>query len=81
MDFLYLTRFLNFQTTIFLFYQIHPAACKYVNETNHVENDYIFQLDPFKYFSIPKFYMDQLEEFVNSNINEHEIKGDLSHNA
>ena len=59
----------------------YPAACKYVNETNHVENDYIFQLDPFKYFSIPRFYMDQLEEFVNSNISQHEIKGDLIHNV
>jgi ABC-type Mn2+/Zn2+ transport system ATPase subunit len=44
----------------------YPAACKYVNETNHVENDYIFQLNPFKYLSIPQFYMDQLEEFIAS---------------
>ncbi|BCJ96511.1 hypothetical protein acsn021_40800 [Anaerocolumna cellulosilytica] len=44
----------------------YPAACKYINETNHVENDYIFQLDPFKYFSIPQFYMEQLEEFISS---------------
>jgi ABC-type Mn2+/Zn2+ transport system ATPase subunit len=43
-----------------------PAACKYINETNHVENDYIFQLDPFKYLSIPQFYMEQLEEFIIS---------------
>lgn len=51
----------------------YPAACKYVNETNHVENDYIFQLDPFKYFSIPKFYMDELEDFIDSERNEFEI--------
>ena len=44
----------------------YPAACKYVNETNHLENDYIFQLDPLKYFAIPKLYRDQLEEFVNT---------------
>jgi hypothetical protein len=44
----------------------YPSACKYVNETNHVENDYIFQLNPFKYFSIPKCYIDELEEFINS---------------
>lgn len=48
----------------------YPAAYKYVNETNHVENDYIFQLDPFKYFSIPKLYRDELEEFINSERNE-----------
>ncbi len=59
----------------------YPAACKYLNETNHVENDYIFQLNPFKYFSIPKFYMEQLEEFVNSNINEPEIISNLSTNV
>lgn len=47
----------------------YTAACKYINETNHVENDYIFQLDPFKYFSIPQFYMDQLEEFISSEKN------------
>lgn len=44
----------------------YPAACKYVNETNHVENDYIFQLNPFKYFNIPQFYLTQLEEFISS---------------
>ena len=44
----------------------YPAACKYINETNHIENDYIFQLDPFKYFSIPQFYIEQLEEFISS---------------
>ncbi|NFB72214.1 hypothetical protein [Clostridium butyricum] len=48
----------------------YPAACKYVNETNHVENDYIFQLDPFKFFSIPQLYREQLEEFINSERNE-----------
>ena len=48
----------------------YPAACKYVNETNHLENDYIFQLNPFKYLAIPKLYRDQLEEFVKSCIND-----------
>lgn len=42
-----------------------PGAFKYMNETNHVENDYIFQLNPFRYPSIPKFYINQLEEFIN----------------
>lgn len=55
----------------------YPAACKYVNETNHVENDYIFQLDPFKYFSIPKFYMDELEEFISIERNELEISTNM----
>lgn len=42
----------------------YPAACKFVNETNHVENDYIFQLDPFNFFQIPQFYLSEIETFL-----------------
>lgn len=42
----------------------YPDACKFLNETNHVENDYIFQLNPLKFFSIPQFYLQELEKFV-----------------
>ncbi|MBO5167291.1 MAG: hypothetical protein J6B90_11930 [Lachnospiraceae bacterium] len=42
----------------------YPAACKFVNETNHVENDYIFQLNPTKYFGVPECYLRQLEMFL-----------------
>lgn len=42
----------------------YPAACKFVNETNHIENDYIFQLNPFKFFQIPQFYLSELEAFL-----------------
>lgn len=45
----------------------YPAACKFVNETNHIENDYIFQLDPRKYFSIPGHYLNQIERFIQEN--------------
>lgn len=48
----------------------YPAACKFVNETNHVENDYIFQLDPFKYFTIPPFYLSEIVSFINDEKNE-----------
>lgn len=48
----------------------YPAACKFVNETNHVENDYIFQLDPFKFFSVPPFYLQELIVFLNSHKEE-----------
>lgn len=44
----------------------YPAACKFVNETNHIENDYIFQLNPFKFFEIPDVYLDELKDFVSS---------------
>ena len=45
----------------------YPAACKFVNETNHVENDYIFQLNPIKFFGIPKCYLEQLENFLKDD--------------
>lgn len=44
----------------------YPAACKFVNETNHIENDYIFQLDPFKFFQIPQFYLSEIETFLEN---------------
>lgn len=52
----------------------YPAACKFVNETNHIENDYIFQLDPFKYFQIPQFYLSEIETFLEDE-KETIIKG------
>lgn len=52
----------------------YPAACKFVNETNHVENDYIFQLDPFNFFQIPQFYLSEIETFLEDE-KETIIKG------
>lgn len=46
----------------------YPEACKFVNETNHIENDYIFQLDPRQYFSIPTYYLNQIEEFIQIDL-------------
>lgn len=48
----------------------HPAACKFVNETNHVENDYIFQLNPFKFFSVPSFYLQEIIRFLDNHKEE-----------
>lgn len=45
----------------------YPATCKFVNETNHVENDYIFQLNPLKYFGIPECYLKQLKDFMQKD--------------
>ena len=47
-----------------------PSACKYINETNHIENDYIFQLDPRVYYSIPEVYLMQLHAFTNNHNGE-----------
>lgn len=52
----------------------YPAACKFVNETNHVENDYIFQLNPFKYFQISEFYLSEIENFLEEEKDEIEKK-------
>lgn len=45
----------------------HFAACKFINESNHVENDYIFQLDPTKYFDIPSLYLEEIIGFLKEN--------------
>lgn len=47
--------------------QKYPATCKFVNETNHIENDYIFQLNPTKFFGVPECYLEQLENFLNDD--------------
>ena len=44
----------------------HPEACKFLNETNHIENDYVFQLNPEKFFSIPEVYVQEISEFLNT---------------
>ena len=40
-----------------------PHISKYMNESNHIENDYVFQLDPKKYYSIPQGY---LQAFIDA---------------
>ena len=45
----------------------HPEICKFLNETNHIENDYVFQLDPERFYSIPKMYVQELHDFINDN--------------
>ncbi len=48
----------------------HPEACKFLNETNHIENDYVFQLDPEKFFSIPDVYVLEIRDFLQSHKDE-----------
>ena len=47
----------------------YPAVCKFLNETNYIENDYVFQLNPEKYFSIPKVYIDEIYDFIAAHRN------------
>lgn len=42
----------------------NPGLCKFLHESNHIENDYIFQLDPRKFYSIPDDYESELDDFV-----------------
>ncbi|NCD05856.1 MAG: hypothetical protein EOL97_07030 [Spirochaetia bacterium] len=49
----------------------YPCTCKFVNEVNHIENDYIFQLNPLVFFEIPQFYINQLQDFL---INDSKLK-------
>lgn len=41
-----------------------PATFKFINETNHIENDYVFQLDPLKFYCVPAFYLDELKACI-----------------
>ncbi|MCI1958910.1 MAG: hypothetical protein LKJ25_04705 [Clostridia bacterium] len=42
----------------------HPATAKYINETNHIENDFVFQLDPQKYYCIPQCFVEELDSYI-----------------
>ena len=53
----------------------HPEACKFLNETNHIENDYVFQLDPEKFYSIPGVYVQEIHDFINAHKEELEALG------
>ena len=48
----------------------HPEACKFLNETNHIENDYVFHLDPEKFYSIPEVYVQEIRDFINAHKTE-----------
>lgn len=38
---------------------------KFVNETYHVENDYMFQLDPRIYDTVPQYIVDVCNQAIN----------------
>lgn len=48
----------------------HPEACKFLNETNHVENDYVFQLNPEKFYSVPEVYIKEIRDFIKMHTDE-----------
>ncbi len=48
----------------------YPEACKFLNETNHIENDYVFQLDPEKFYSVPEVYVKEIRDFIDAHKEE-----------
>ena len=40
---------------------------KFVNETFHIENDYLFQLNPCEYDAIPQYIIDECDKEVLAN--------------
>lgn len=41
-----------------------PGTYKFINETNHIENDYVFQLNPLEFYSIPELYLVKLRQAI-----------------
>lgn len=45
---------------------LNDVVKKFINETYHIENDYIFQLDPSKYDTIPQYIINFCDEIINN---------------
>ena len=43
---------------------------KFCNETYHIENDFLFQLDPRKFDTVPAFVIERLDSLVESGLHE-----------
>ncbi len=41
-----------------------PGTYKFINETNHIENDYVFQLNPLEFYTIPELYLVKLRQAI-----------------
>ncbi len=37
---------------------------KFINESYHIENDFIFQLNPTKYDLVPEFIIEECDEYI-----------------
>ena len=44
----------------------NPVVKKFVNETFHVENDFLFQLNPSEYETIPQYIIEECDEDIQS---------------
>ncbi|MNG40191.1 hypothetical protein D3C84_1286670 [compost metagenome] len=40
------------------------VVLKFINQTFHIENDYIYQLNPAKYQTVPQYVIDECDQYV-----------------
>ena len=50
---------------IFIGRPLNVVVQKFVNETYHVENDYMFKLDPRIYDTVPQYIVDVCDQAIN----------------
>lgn len=53
---------------VFLDAGIEDVVKQYINKTYHIENDYIFQLDPSKYNTIPPYIMKICDDMIETAV-------------
>lgn len=47
-----------------------PVFKKYIDETYHIENDYLFQLSPIEYETIPQYIIDICDTYISNHNQE-----------
>lgn len=63
---LQLFRIINGESTNNNFFRVSDVMKKFINETYHIENDLIHQLDPRKYDLIPEFITKKCDEHIST---------------
>lgn len=43
-----------------------PVIKKFINEAFHIENDYIYQLNPREYQLVPQYVIDECDRFISA---------------
>ena len=42
-----------------------PVIAKFINEAFHIENNYIYQLNPRQYQTVPQYVIDECDRYVS----------------
>jgi hypothetical protein len=45
-----------------------PAFTKFVNETYHIENEYVMQLNPREFDAVPEYVVDSCAELLSGGV-------------